>query len=70
MATRYPRSLGLGVWDGSIGNVTIRWKEAAKERLSAEASVQGADQATMKALTEHFLYEIAVRRGNTAVAVR
>ncbi|KAH7317632.1 hypothetical protein BKA65DRAFT_599642 [Rhexocercosporidium sp. MPI-PUGE-AT-0058] len=70
MATRYPRSLGLGVWDGSIDNVTIRWKEATKERLSKEAAVQGIDQATMKALTEHFLYETAVRRRNTAVALR
>jgi hypothetical protein len=70
MATRYPRSLELGVWEGSIGNVQIRWKDAAKNRLSSEASAQGADPAIMKALTEHFLYEIAVRRGNTAVAVR
>ncbi|KAH9207632.1 hypothetical protein DL95DRAFT_482544 [Leptodontidium sp. 2 PMI_412] len=70
MATQYPRNLGLGARDGSMGNFTIIWQEAAKERLYAEAAVQGIDQATMKALTQHFLYELAVRRGNTAVAVR
>ena len=70
MATQYPNSLSADVWEGSVNNVTIRWKEATKERLYAEAGGQGVDLATMKALTEHFLHAVAIRRSNTAVAVR
>ena len=70
MTTPYPNSLPSDIWEGLVGNITIRWKDAAKGYLCQEASAQGVDRTTMKALTEHFLYEVAVQRGNTAVAVR
>lgn len=69
MTTEYPNSLGDGVWDAMIGTVRVRWGPNPQQRLQVHAESLRMDPTTVKALTEHFLHALAIKRGNTAVLV-
>lgn len=70
IAARYLNNLGPDIWDGLIGDVPISWTDSARIMLPEDAANQKSDMATMKALSEHYLHEIAVEQGYKAAVIR
>lgn len=69
MAAQYPNSLASDVWEGLVGNVAIKWGSNQQTRAINEAATEGVELSTVKAMTEHFLYNLAVRLGHTKISV-
>ncbi|KAF2816701.1 uncharacterized protein BDZ99DRAFT_471910 [Mytilinidion resinicola] len=67
---RYSNRLAANVYDASIGTIRVRWGLAAQQRLLTEAANKGILVDTMKALTKHFTYLIAVRVGAVTAVIK
>ncbi|RYC54943.1 hypothetical protein CHU98_g11267 [Xylaria longipes] len=63
----YTPCLEENVYDGEVDAVRVVWGPSAKTRLSGDAAALGVAKATLKALTEHFLYASAKRIGSLLV---
>ena len=67
---QYSNRLAADVYDDNIGDVQIRWGPAAQTWLQNETLSKGVSIATVKALTEHFTYELAARIGSPRAIIR
>ncbi|KAI8944766.1 hypothetical protein F4801DRAFT_598957 [Xylaria longipes] len=65
----YTPCLEENVYDGEVDAVRVVWGPSAKTRLSGDAAALGVAKATLKALTEHFLYASAKRIGCAQVKI-
>lgn len=65
----YTPCLGEGVYDGDIDGVHVIWGPSALKRLPQDAETLKVAVATLKALTEHFLYASAKRIGCAQVNI-
>ncbi|KAI0542248.1 hypothetical protein GGR58DRAFT_453222 [Xylaria digitata] len=65
----YTPCLEEGIYDGEVDEVRVIWGPTAKSRLPQDAENLGVAEATLKALTEHFLYASAKRIGCAQVNI-
>jgi hypothetical protein len=66
----YPYKLPSDSYNGPINAINIRWADGAIMKLQKDARDTSVSEATLKAVTEHFLYLLAHRLGSTGVIVR
>ncbi|KAK2758827.1 hypothetical protein FQN54_003519 [Arachnomyces sp. PD_36] len=65
----YPNCLAADCYEGTINGIQVEWHGNAKMRLEAHAAAKSGDPQTLKAATEHFSYESAVRLGRTSMTI-
>jgi hypothetical protein len=65
----YEHSLGRDDYEGDIDGVTVIWGDSARARLTDDARDLGVPVATIKALTECYLYGCAARIGCAQVNI-
>nr|RBQ87699.1 hypothetical protein FVER53263_20383 [Fusarium verticillioides] len=69
-STSYYNSLSATAYDGTVGNIRLRWSAAGKDRVYALSQETGAPVETIKALTEHVVYASAHRLQNQQAVIR
>lgn len=57
-------------YEGQIGQINFRWSESGRNNIQKGPSDYKAPVATFKAVTEHFVYDSAVRLGAVKVTIK
>lgn len=66
----YSNRLASNAHDGQIGSTRIRWSPGAQGRIAQHAAERGISADSMKALTEHFVYQQAALFSSQYALVR
>ncbi|KAL2830889.1 hypothetical protein BDW59DRAFT_140925 [Aspergillus cavernicola] len=65
----FPNHLPANLYQGTIGDITVRWKASAIARLPEDARLAEVDEVALKGVTEHFAHACAFRLGKTGVQI-
>lgn len=65
----FPCCLDPDCFDGEVNGISIIWTEVAKSRLPDNATILEVDLVLVKAATEHFACQTALRLGKSYVQI-